>query len=527
MLTQMKLATAGAVVALLGVSSAAIAQDEPVAGGTFRYGVENDPTTMDCHAATSVFTIQHLAPHYSTLLRYKTKEFPAIEGDIAESWSVSDDNRTYTFKIRDDVVFHNGEKMTAEDVRVSLDRVANPPEGLVSPRESELSDIVSIEAPDPQTLVITLSEANPTMLTSLANPWNCIYSSKLLDENPDYPTRVVMGTGPFVFEEFVPGSYWNGVRFDDYFREGLPYLDRFEIKRMETRAIINAIAANQLHGWFRQLTPPQRQQLERSRGDEVVYQSTPSIGMNLVALNVNREPFGDERVRRALTMAIDREEGSIIMGRTSFSKLVGAFLRPGYEYAMTPEELEAMPGFSSDIETARAEARELLKEAGVEDLQISLTNRNLPVPNIAFSVFLVDQWQRIGVSTEVMNEEDTSYFSKIRSGDFDVAIDFNVPVSDDPTIALVKYLPGSPTNYVDYQDDTVVELYEKQKRMLDPAERKAVVQELEQHLLNKSYYLPLHWAERTIPLAAEVRGFTVTPNNQVGQSLETVWFASE
>lgn len=503
------------------------AAQEPKKGGTFVFSSEQDPSSLDCHMGTDVFAMQHLAPEYSTLLRYNPAKFPEIEGDLAESWTVSDDNLTYTFKIRPGVTFHNGYPLTAADVKATFERIMNPPEGVTSPRKAELADIGSVEAPDDTTLVITLKDVNPTMLTSLANPWNCVYSARLLAENPDYPSRVVMGSGPFKFEEFVPGSHWKASRFENYFRDGLPHIDGFELKRMDTRAMVNAFSAGQLQGWFRQLTPPQRTQIEAARGDKVAFQSTPAIGMNLVAFNTKRNPFDDVRVRRALALAIDHHEGAKVLGRTSFSKLVGGLLRPGYAMAMTPEELEAMPGFGKDSEAARAEARKLLEEAGVANLNVKLLNRNLPVPNIAFGVFLTDQWQRIGVTTEVTNEQDTTYFSRLRGGDFDVAIDFNVPVSDDPTVALVKYVPGAPTNYARYEDPKVTEFYNRQKRMLDQGQRQKTVRQMEQHVLNEAYYIPLHWAERTIPLAVEVKGFTVTPNNQVGQSLETLWLDVE
>lgn len=509
---------------LLAISVPSLAQ-EPQRGGIFNYGTERDPGSFDCHVGTDVFTIQRLAPHYSTLLRYSSERFPEVEGDLATSWEVSPDGLTYTFKIPDNVKFHNGYDLTSTDVKASYDRIINPPEGLASARKAELVDVSAVEAPDPTTVIIRLAARNPSILTSLANPWNCILSSKLLAEDADYPAKKVIGSGAFVFDAFVPGSSWKGRRFDGYFKKGLPYLDEFEILTMDTNSIVNALGAAQIKGYLRQLTPPQQAQITNVRGEDVVFQGTPAIGQNLVTFNPTRKPYDDPRVRRALTLAIDRYEGAKVLEKSTYSKHVGALLRPGFSMAMTPEALEKMPGFSHDIEASRAEARRLLAEAGVPDLKVQLFNRNLPLPNIALGIYLVDQWQRIGVQTVVSNIDDAGYFARIRSGDFDVSIDFNVPVSDDPTVVFAKYLPGSPTNYARHDDPVLADLYEKQKRLVDVGERQKLVTQIEIKILEDGYYLPLHWLDRTIGLSKEVRGFKVTPNNQVGISLETVWLA--
>src|SRR4029078_3121395 len=125
------------------------------------------------------------------------------------------------------VKFHDGTNFTAEDVKATYDRIRKPPPGVLSLREAAYADISGIETPDPATVVLKLSKPNASMLANFASPWNCIYSAAKLKADPRWPEKNVMGTGPFTFVENVRGSHWSGKRFDNYFREGQPYLDGF------------------------------------------------------------------------------------------------------------------------------------------------------------------------------------------------------------------------------------------------------------------------------------------------------------
>ena len=133
---------------------------------------------------------------------------------MAESWSVSADGLSYTFKIRPNVVFHDGTALTAKDVKATFDRPRNPPAGIVSIRQALFSDIVSIETPDPSTVVMKLKAPDASFLDTLALPYNCIYSADRLAHGANYPAKTVMGSGPFVFVEHVNGSPWIGKRFE-------------------------------------------------------------------------------------------------------------------------------------------------------------------------------------------------------------------------------------------------------------------------------------------------------------------------
>jgi peptide/nickel transport system substrate-binding protein len=217
-----------AMVALVCAPSPSLAANPPKRGGTLVFGVNSgDPPTYDCHQST-LFPIVHLlSPHYSNLLRIDIPNYPKVVGDLADSWTVADDAKTYTFRLRAGVKFHDGSPFSAEDVKASYDRLRNPPPGVISVRQGLVADIDSIDTPEPLSVIFHLKRPNRALLYAFANPFNCVYSAAKLKENPTFPVRNVMGTGPFKFVEHVAGSHWKGERFKDYFKPDLPYLDGF------------------------------------------------------------------------------------------------------------------------------------------------------------------------------------------------------------------------------------------------------------------------------------------------------------
>jgi len=127
--------TAALVAALSGAAEAAPADTAPKRGGTLEFAVTVEPGNYDCHANISFAFLHPIAPHYSTLLKFDAPNYPQIVGDLAESWSVSSDRLTYTFKLRPNVLFHDGSKLTSADVKASYERIVHPPSGVVSVRK--------------------------------------------------------------------------------------------------------------------------------------------------------------------------------------------------------------------------------------------------------------------------------------------------------------------------------------------------------------------------------------------------------
>jgi peptide/nickel transport system substrate-binding protein len=182
--------------------------------------VTGEPPSTDCHAITTYAAVHVLAPHYSLLLKVDQDNYPKLKPDIAESWNASPDGLTYTFKIRSGVLFHDGSPLTSRDVKATFDRLRAPPKGVISIRQALFSDIVSIDAPDATTVVMKLKAVDPSFLSTLALPYNCVYSADKLAQDPEFPSKTVMGSGPFVFVEHQAGAHWLGKRFDKVLRQG-------------------------------------------------------------------------------------------------------------------------------------------------------------------------------------------------------------------------------------------------------------------------------------------------------------------
>src|SRR5688500_6896954 len=129
------------VAAALATAGALAAEQTPRSGGLLKFAVGAEPPNYDCHANSSFAFIHPVRPHYNTLLKFDTQKYPAIRGDLAESWTTAKDGLTYTFRLRKGVKFHDGSNFTSEDIKATYDRLRNPPKGVLSLRQATYADI--------------------------------------------------------------------------------------------------------------------------------------------------------------------------------------------------------------------------------------------------------------------------------------------------------------------------------------------------------------------------------------------------
>src|SRR5262247_4129699 len=167
---------------LLACATPAIAQERPRYGGELVFMVPAEPPSYDGHREGTFGTVHPLAPHYSTLLRIDPTDRTGTRpvADLAESWTVSADGLTYTFKLRPGVRFHDGSPMTSRDVKASYDKIVFPPAGLISARKGTYQAVEAIEAPDPLTVRFRLKWTEASFLVNLASPFNWIYRADIL-----------------------------------------------------------------------------------------------------------------------------------------------------------------------------------------------------------------------------------------------------------------------------------------------------------------------------------------------------------
>jgi peptide/nickel transport system substrate-binding protein len=365
------------------------------------------------------------------------------------------------------------------------------------------------------------------MLTNFASPWDCVYSAAKLKQDPKFPERNILGTGPFTFVEHVAGSHWTARKFDGYFEKGKPYLNGYVAIFISGAPMVNALAAGEVYAEFRGHSPADRDRIVKALGDKAVVQETPWVCSLVVTFNTKKKPFDDARVRRALSLAVDRWGGAQALSKVALVRHVGGLLRPGYDLATAEKDLVQLPGFSKDINASRAQARKLLQEAGVPNLTFTLTNRNVAMPYTPVGVFLIDQWRQIGVNVKHEQLETKLYLAAQQRDKptFDAALDFNCDFMDEPNLQLQKYLSHdrSSINYAGQIDRTLDTLYDKQSGELDKNKRHAILAEFEKRALEQAYTIPTIWWHRIIVTNKVMKGWHITPSHYVGQDLADVW----
>jgi peptide/nickel transport system substrate-binding protein len=222
----------------------------PKRGGILKFVVPDEPPSFDGHKETTFALIHPIAPFYSLLIRVDPDN-PATLTDFrcdlcTDMPAPTDGGKTYTFKIRKGVKFHDGTPLTAKDVHASFERIIFPTNPSYSARKAQFSMVESVSAPDDETVVFKLKYPSGGFIPALATPYNFIYSKAILDEDQRWYEKNVMGSGPFVFESRQAGAMVRGKRNPDYYHPGKPYLDGFEAIFAKTQTLrVQAIRGDQ------------------------------------------------------------------------------------------------------------------------------------------------------------------------------------------------------------------------------------------------------------------------------------------
>jgi peptide/nickel transport system substrate-binding protein len=290
---------------------------------------------------------------------------------------------------------------------------------------------------------------------------------------------------------------------------------------------VAAIRGERAHIQFRGFSPAERDSLVSALGNKITVQESPWDCVLMVAMHHEKKPFDDKRVRRALSLALDRWEASKTLSKIAIVKDVAGIQVPGTPYATPPEELEKLAGYGKDIAKSRAEARRLLKEAGVPDgFSFTFKNRGIPMPYEPVGIWLIDQWRQIGLNVKQEVIEASAYHPLLRRGDFEVAMDFACGFIVEPDLDLYRFVSTSDANYGKHKDTVIDDLFVRQARATDVEERKKVLRQLEKRLVDEEAHImyTLQW-NRIIPHSSKVKGWTVTPSHYLNNQLDTVWLS--
>jgi peptide/nickel transport system substrate-binding protein len=521
-----------AFLALLLAAFPAQAQETPKHGGILTFMIPADaPPSLDGHKETTYATVHATAPFYSVLIRINPLN-PASTDDFVcdlctEMPKPADDGETWTFTIRDGVKWHDGSPLTAYDVAASWQEIVHPRPGVGSAREPYFIMVDQVSAADAKTVVFRLKFATSAFLPALADPFAYIYKKEILDRDPHWYEKNVMGSGPFRFVDYQIGQSMKGERNKDYYHKELPYLDGFTaIFAPKQSVIIDAIRSDRASNEFRGLPPSARDELVKELGGKITVQTGDWNCVNMITANHKKKPFDDVRVRRALALAIDQWNGAPALAKIANVRTVGGVVFPGSPLAASKEELQQMVGYWPDIEKSRAEARRLLKEAGAENLSFELQNRNVDQPYKYIAAWVIDEWRKVGLKVTQKVLPTGPFFEGLRSGNFDVTVDFNCQGLVNPLLDIGKYLPRSvyEENYGNYEDQKVIDLYQAVLHENDPLKQRTLMREYETYVLDtQSHTIMMPWWERIVPMRSYVKGWKISPSHYINQDLGTIW----
>jgi peptide/nickel transport system substrate-binding protein len=264
-----------ATMALVALAAPASSADAPKRGGVLTYMIPADaPPSFDGHRESTFATVQGFAPFYSLLIKVNPDD-PGSPNYICDLCTAmpepTDGGKTYTFKIRRDVKFHDGSSLTAADVAASWSHIIWPPEGVLSPRQGYFLMVDRVEAPNPETVVFRLKFPTTAFLPALADPFAFIYPKAILDKDPHWFEKNVMGSGPFKFVSYETGQSVHGERNPDYFVKDRPYLDGFTAIYADKQATrVEAIRADRAAIEFRGMPPSAVEEIKKALGNQVV-----------------------------------------------------------------------------------------------------------------------------------------------------------------------------------------------------------------------------------------------------------------
>ncbi|MEM7737745.1 MAG: ABC transporter substrate-binding protein [Deinococcota bacterium] len=422
-------------VGLLSSLVLAPAQDapEPVYGGEASVGIVAEPPGWDPSASTSQEIARVVYRNVFEGLVSIDRE-GMIEPTLAESWEVSEDGLTWTFNLREGVLFHNGDPLEVSDVIAKFERAMDPESGHTNSAYYEAIESVTGED---NVITFTLSEPNASLLYNLARPDSIIYPAELTETQRSQP----VGTGPFVFADYVEGSQVRLEAFDGYYLEGVPYLDAVTYRIIsDPNAQLAALRAGDIDLIGTSLSPENALQVQSDPNLKLT-QGTATTEITM-ALNNSREPLSNPLVRQAITHAIDKNvivEGAMF----GFGTVIGSHATPTEPYFVDVEP------YPYDPERARA----LLAEAGYPD-GFNITFE-LPEPyNIErrSGQVIAQQLAEVGITADVSVVEWGTWIQRIFLGsDYDMTI---IGHSEPRDIGIY----GNPDYYYQYDNLEVQEL---------------------------------------------------------------------
>lgn len=454
---------------------------EPKSGGTYTILSPADPDMLDPHRQSSIYTHQLAGLVYNKLVSYETG--PNVEytdynvvPDLAERWEVSDDGKVYTFYLREaywhDKAPVNGRQVTADDVIATMERIINLP----GHQASLLSEVESIVAKDPQTVVFTLKQPFAPFLNFMANHFMWILPKEGVEGQFDLATDSI-GTGPFVLEKWEDNVQATFKKNPKFYEEGKPYLDEVIFKVVPDQGSRIAAFRTGQADTIGSLSPEELDQLIKTNPDVTVFEALFATQEQLY-LNMKKEPFNDLKVRKAISMAVDRQSMvKAIYGGGETSGPVNPSLG---DWSLPLEEREKLQPYNPE------EAKKLLEEAGYPDgfdTTLMVTN-GYGEQLVRVAQWIAEDLRNIGINAEIEVVEYATYFSeRWPNVDYDMGVGYQTYFQEPDEWLRTQLHTNGARNWYNISDPELDKMLDEQRLILDVDQRKEYVHNIQRYVL--------------------------------------------
>ncbi|NLG07784.1 MAG: hypothetical protein GX560_00815 [Deinococcales bacterium] len=463
-----------------GLVAGASAQ-EPRYGGTITVAVTDDPPNLDPHITNAASARNILHNIFATIVEMNEEFVPAP--GLAESWEISDDGLTYTFHLVENARFHDGTPVDAEAIVYNFDRIKDPATG--SPRASELSFVESYEAADEYTFVARLSQPYAALLPALASWSGMIVSPTAVETYGDDFASHLVGAGPFKFVDHIRDDRVLLVRNDDYFREGLPYLDQIIVRPfVDGEARVINLKSGALDMFY---TIPGKDLEDLMSYPGVVVESVPGLGYSSMYINTRSEALGNPYRRQALNYCVDRD---IIINTV--------FPHGGAVAAYSPFSPAT---FVTDVDDERIpqrdpeKVRELLELAGSPNGFTFEVLYAADEENTRLITLVQAMCAEFGINLVAQPTEFGQILARAGEGNYTAAW-ISLTPRNDPDLSAYPWFTSNSTNFAQIDNPVIDDLLTRARAVSDIAERRELYRAAaDEMLLEMPYLFLFHRAE--------------------------------
>jgi peptide/nickel transport system substrate-binding protein len=488
------------------------ADDTPKRGGTLRAAFSADPAGFDPQRGPSGMSHVVIEQVYSTLMALDPDAKPYPE--LAESYDVSADGLQYTFKLRDGVVFHNGDPLTADDVKFSFDRLRAKDSGYSY--GSQVETIDGVDVVDKLTVRFRLSKRTGPFLVYMAFPGSSIVPKKLVESGHDLNAKPV-GSGPFKFVSYEPRSAIKFERNEHYFQAGKPYFDALEYRIIsDTTALTDALMSGEVD--FTNEVPPKDWVTVQGNAD-LKAETLEGSRFYWLLPNNHSKPMDNAKVRQAIALALDRK--ALVAGAFfgQATPITGGVI-PQWNWAYADLKF-----FKEGADVARA--KQLLAEAGVPDgFETSMTIASSFPAMVAMAPIIQANLSAIGVKAKIGTMEIPRYWDEVWGpSKFDITTMYWVsPLADPDDFVTNNYKCGMAINVQKSCSTAMDALLEEGKTAPTLEARKAAYAKQQQLSLEEMDIVPLVNAWLLIAHTNKLRGFQPLRTGFL-KTLKDAWYA--